>query len=140
MQRPPPNPAAPRSGGARNVVAGASADELSVLVLTIQDAYAELSRDKAIADGALSTINQQYREAMDEISSLNGSIKHLENENDEVRSMMETQSVQFEHSVSEIASIEKLKSDQEAALAQLSAHLSRYKQEVTEVNEEKNSM
>ncbi len=122
------------------MVAGASAEELSVLVLTIQDAYAELSRDKAVADNALSTINQQYKEAMDEISSLNGSIKNLEHENEEVRSMMETQSVQFEQSVSEIASIEKLKTDQEAAVAQLSAELARYKQEVTEVIEEKNSM
>ena len=122
------------------MVAGATADELSVLVLTIQDAYAELSRDKAIADNALATINNQYKEAMDEISSLNSNIQQLEQENDEVRSMMETQSVQFEHSVSEMASIEKMKADSETKLAQLTAQLSKYKQELAEVSDEKNSL
>jgi chromosome segregation ATPase len=133
----------------------ASAEELSVLVLTIQEEYAKLSKDKASADSTISNLNQQYKDAMDEICSLSSRMQDLEAENEEVRSMMETQSVEFEKSASEIASIESLKKASDHALrereaqttamrealvgeiARLTAANSKYANEVEELREEK---
>lgn len=141
-----------------NMLENASAEELSVLVLTIQDEYAKLSKDKASADETINSLNQQYRDAMDEICSISSRVHELEVENEEVRSMMETQSVEFEKSASEIASIETLKRDADRALMQseaqttamrealvgeisrLTAQLSVYSKEVGELQEEKDSL
>lgn len=136
----------------------ASAEELSVLVLTIQDEYAKLSQEKASADDTIGNLNQQYKDAMDEICSLSSKMHDLEVENEEVRSMMETQSVEFEKSASEIASIESLKRESDQALMQseaqttamrealvgeisrLTAQLSTYSREVEELQEEKEAL
>ena len=95
----------PGGGGGKKksnaMLENASTEELSVLVLTIQEEYAKLSKDKASADSTISNLNQQYKEAMDEICSLSSRMQDLEAENEEVRSMMETQSVEFEKSASE---------------------------------------
>ncbi|KAL3808289.1 hypothetical protein ACHAXA_009801 [Cyclostephanos tholiformis] len=135
----------------------ASAEELSVLVLTIQDEYAKLSKEKALADETINSLNQQYKDAIDEICSISSRVHELEVENEEVRSMMETQSVEFEKSASEIASIETLKRDADRALMQseaqttamrealvgeisrLTAQLSKYSKEMEELQEERNS-
>ncbi len=158
----------PSSGGGGTAVAGkkktnamlenASSEELSVLVLTIQDEYAKLSKDKASADSTISNLNQQYKDAMDEICSLSSRMQDLEAENEEVRSMMETQSVEFEKSASEIASIESLKKASDHALrqreaqttamrealvgeiARLTSANSKYANEVEELQEEKEYM
>ena len=136
----------------------ASSEELSVLVLTIQDEYAKLSKEKASADETIKSLNQQYREAMDEVCSMSSRVHDLETENEEVRSMMETQSVEFEKSASEIASIESMKKEADRALMQsdaqttamrealvgeisrLAAQLSVYSKEVEELQEEKDSL
>lgn len=136
----------------------ASSEELSVLVLTIQDEYAKLSKEKASADETIKSLNQQYREAMDEVCSMSSRVHDLEAENEEVRSMMETQSVEFEKSASEIASIESMKKEADRALMQsdaqttamrealvgeisrLAAQLSVYSKEVEELQEEKDSL
>lgn len=136
----------------------ASAEELSVLVLTIQEEYAKLSKDKASADSTITNLNQQYKDAMDEICSLSSRMQDLEAENEEVRSMMETQSVEFEKSATEIVSIESLKKASDHALrereaqttamrealvgeiARLTAASSKYANEVEELQEEKEYM
>ena len=136
----------------------ASAEELSVLVLTIQDEYAKLSKEKSLADETIKSLNQQYMEAMDEVCSMSSRVHDLEAENEEVRTMMETQSVEFEKSASEIASIESMKKDADRALMQseaqttamrealvgeisrLTAQLSVYSKEVEELQEEKDSL
>ena len=94
---------------------------------------------------------------MDEICSMSSKVQYLEAENEEVRSMMETQSVQFENSVSEIATIESMKKASEEALreteiqttamrealvaeiSRLTAAMSKMAKEVEELQEEKDN-
>lgn len=164
-------PPAPRSGSAGSIggasaakkktnpmLENASAEELSVLVLTIQDEYAKLSKHKASADDTISSLNRQYKDAMDEICSMNSKMVEMETENEEVRSMMETQSVSFEKCASEITSIESMKKESDHALAEseaqttamrealvseisrLTAEMSKYATEVDELQEEKDSV
>mmetsp|Transcript_8455 Transcript_8455/g.14827 ORF Transcript_8455/g.14827 Transcript_8455/m.14827 type:complete len:247 (+) Transcript_8455:139-879(+) len=158
-------PPAPRSGSSSSVASSkkksnpmlenASAEELSVLVLTIQDEYAKLSKEKAFADDTISDLNQQYKDAMDEICSLNTNLKDLATENDEVKSMMDTQSVSFEKCAAEVDSIASMKENSDHALAEseaqttamrealvgeisrLTAEMSKYANEVEELQEEK---
>lgn len=161
MQRPPPPPPAAngKNGNiSNNMLASATPEDLSCLVLTIQDEYAKLSKDKATADENIKNLNAQYKDALDEICSMSSRVHTLEHENEEVRSMMETQSVQFESSVSEIASIENLKREADQALkesesqtiamrealvaeiSRLTAEMSKLSNEIDEVTTEKNSI
>ena len=95
---------------------------------------------------------------MDEICSMSSKMHDLETENEEVRSMMETQSVQFESSVSEIANVEAMKKASDQALSEseaqttamrdalvseisrLTAEMSKYAKEVEELQDEKKSI
>lgn len=154
---------APRSGNStassinkkKSMLENASAQELSVLVLTIQDEYAKLSKDKAAADETIASLHLQYKDAMDEIGSLHTKVLELEEDNTEVRSTMDTLSSEFEKSAHEIASIESMKAESELALrnaeeqtqkmrealvseiAKLTAELAKTKDELDDVIEEK---